>query len=1599
MKFEWSPLITQEFIKKILLRAKPHNLHHLHEREASPMRGQKLSVSAAGLVASLCVTMASVSAQSVGNVQYYPGQGQCNWCCDSDWMVMHVANGAQSGAAPGDYTVTYHRYVTDPGGNIVGDGGNGVFGVGVHANDSTVYTAGNELWDITKVHEAIQTAVGGQAIIEFLSVAPSNDGYGGDPNVQLAGQKKWRITRLEPCTGCGGTTTVNQLMPVVLVGGAGASGLAPDPNKTTPNDPNTGCPEGAPMASYSIHLMLASLHIEDTPISYHSPRGPATGFKVVYNQREANQPSTFSFCNLGPKWTFNWLSYVTDDPASPSANATVYVRGGGTETYTGFNSGTQSYAPEPQSMAVLVRTSSTSYEKRFPDGSKEVFAVGDGSTSYPRRIFLTSVVDSAGNVATITYDSSFRITTITDSLGQATTLTYGLTGDPLKITKVTDPFSRFATFEYTNGELSSITDPVGIQSQFAYQTGTDFINAMTTPYGTTSFATGQTGNTLRWIEATDPLGGKERVEYNDSASGVASSEGVEPPGVYNSGLQNQNTFYWNKKAMADAPGDYTKAQVIHWLSTTDGKVSGIKHSEKKPLENRVWYTYSGQSDAAKVGTSALPTAISRVLDDGSVQQRQYQYNSLGNLTQETDPAGRVFSYVYAPNGIDLLEKRQTRSTNNDLLVSFTYNSQHLPLTATDAARETTTYTYNSYGQPMTVTNAKNETITYGYDRDQDSDGITDGYLVSIARPATGAITTFAYDTAERVQTVTDSDAYAVTATYDNIDRPLTITYPDTTTRQFSYNDNVSSAMLLDVTGIKDRRGRWTYRYYNGNRKITKLTDPLGRNTLFDWCMCGALNSITDGSNNVTTFARDVQGRVSSKTFANTTSISYTYENSTSRLKSSTDAKNQTTNYQYFADDDLKQTSYTNAQIATPSVTFTYDPNYNRVSTMVDGTGTTTYNYNTITGSVSLGAGQLQSVVGPLANSTVVYTYDELGRELSESVNSVTGSQTYDSLGRIGTTTNPLGTFTNSYVANSNRLQTISLPNGQLATYSYFPNSGDKRLETIQNTTAGGTILSKFDYLYDADGEITKLARQLGPSGFPMVWSNGANPMNDAADQLTNLTEQQSASQYAVFAWTYDNAGNRTSDNNGTYTLNSVNQITNTGYTYDNNGNLTADPFRTYEWDAANRLTAINYSTLGGRTEFTYDGLGRRVKIVEKNPGMTMTAQAPNTSYTSFTSSSFTLSSGTYTLTIQGLNPNGGDNTMFVDAVALNGTLVPNGGFETPNLGSGGYAYGPSGATWTFQGNAGMSNNGSGFTSSNPNAPEGNQVAVVQMNGSISQSLTLATGNYTLTFYGAQRANWQSSYQQVQVSVQAATQIASTKQCIWIGNRIAEERDVNNNVVRRFYPQGEQISGTSYFYTRDHLGSVRELTDASSTIRARYDYDPYGYSTKLSGDLDAEFGYTGHYYHQQSGLNLAFYRPYDHNTGRWLGRDPIHSAEIHQGPNLYWYVRNNPLRYKDVWGDQLREALENLNTGEDPVYGNLFDLIGALYHLACQPEDPETPRYNAPPPRGFDIPQPPGQPIPTAPPPPAWPGPPPPPTFPSLPPLLPREPGIWPNYKK
>jgi RHS repeat-associated protein len=156
---------------------------------------------------------------------------------------------------------------------------------------------------------------------------------------------------------------------------------------------------------------------------------------------------------------------------------------------------------------------------------------------------------------------------------------------------------------------------------------------------------------------------------------------------------------------------------------------------------------------------------------------------------------------------------------------------------------------------------------------------------------------------------------------------------------------------------------------------------------------------------------------------------------------------------------------------------------------------------------------------------------------------------------------------------------------------------------------------------------------------------------------------------------------------------------------------------------------------------------------------------------------------------------------------------------------------------------------------------------------------------------------------VKIVEKAGATVTSTKQFVWVGNRIAQERDATNEVTRSYFADGEvrgnaHVGYTNYYYTRDHLGSIREMTSGSSALQAQYDYDSYGQRTKLSGALDVDFGYTGHYFDAPSGLNLTLYRAYNPALGRWLSRDPIGEAG---GVNLYGYVENGPLNKSDPLG--------------------------------------------------------------------------------------------------
>jgi len=153
-----------------------------------------------------------------------------------------------------------------------------------------------------------------------------------------------------------------------------------------------------------------------------------------------------------------------------------------------------------------------------------------------------------------------------------------------------------------------------------------------------------------------------------------------------------------------------------------------------------------------------------------------------------------------------------------------------------------------------------------------------------------------------------------------------------------------------------------------------------------------------------------------------------------------------------------------------------------------------------------------------------------------------------------------------------------------------------------------------------------------------------------------------------------------------------------------------------------------------------------------------TIEPLNTSYASYQTSTFTeTTTGAHTIEFLGLNPLGGNDTALIDQATIStANTISNSSFETPALTAGQYQFAPTGSSWQFSGGGGIASNASNFTSGNPDAPNGTQVAIIEGNGSMSQSVDLIAGSYNIAFQAAQcAANAVTQGQQIAVLVDGA----------------------------------------------------------------------------------------------------------------------------------------------------------------------------------------------------------------------------------------------------
>ncbi len=511
--------------------------------------------------------------------------------------------------------------------------------------------------------------------------------------------------------------------------------------------------------------------------------------------------------------------------------------------------------------------------------------------------------------------------------------------------------------------------------------------------------------------------------------------------------------------------------------------------------------------------------------NGSTQFSEFQWNVIGNLLQSIDPLRRRNSYTYAPNNIDLLEKRETTDGDNFLIGRWDNYVNHLPGLYIDGSGRQTLYVWNPAGQLLTITDANGNTTTMTYS--------LDGYLMQIDGPLPGNqdVKKFSYDGFGRLFSTEDSVGYQLFFLYDNANRLVKTLFLDGSSEDTIYN-------RLDAVLSKDRNGRWTERRYDSLDQLISEVDPLGRKVQYKWCDCGSLSELIDPAGNVTAWHHDLQGRLIQKVYANGTTVNYVWEIDMSRLRTRIDAQNQETTYTHNIDNTPFEIGYTNTINPTATVRYLWDPHFSRVTSILKNDwGTLTYGYNPyITdpfGPPTTGGGMLASVTNNvIPNSDITYGYDALGRTTNRSINGASNAITwaYDAMSRIISEVNALGTFNYAYVDDTPgsskgvlRLASIGYPNGQTTTFDWFDNVGDQRLKEIHNKKPGGQTLSKFNYGYNPAGEITKwIQKQKGEAQHYKLGYDLAGQLISAQSSMGNPVPPYVNQTF----YDYDSASNR-----------------------------------------------------------------------------------------------------------------------------------------------------------------------------------------------------------------------------------------------------------------------------------------------------------------------------------------------------------------------------------------------------------------------------------------------------------------------------------------
>ena len=164
--------------------------------------------------------------------------------------------------------------------------------------------------------------------------------------------------------------------------------------------------------TYSVHSMMVSLNVVDTPVGLsRQPWGPTVDFTVTYNQRDSFQPQIFTL--LEPRDAVDErLDGLPDgQPHEPDAAGDRLPAGRRPGERTLATTRVRAATP---STTVVGRSSCAS--PRLPSSTsggwrtagRGIRPAGRCPRAFPRKVLLTRMIDAQGNALAFTYDASLR---------------------------------------------------------------------------------------------------------------------------------------------------------------------------------------------------------------------------------------------------------------------------------------------------------------------------------------------------------------------------------------------------------------------------------------------------------------------------------------------------------------------------------------------------------------------------------------------------------------------------------------------------------------------------------------------------------------------------------------------------------------------------------------------------------------------------------------------------------------------------------------------------------------------------------------------------------------------------------------------------------------------------------------------------------------------------------------------------------------------------------------------------------------------------------------------------------------------------------------